>query len=163
MSAYAFQLMAYRRNGNIGDHFMYVCAYTQTFLGLVEVFAAIVLFELLVGCVEGGLINWPDDKLCIGSWSSANSCIFSKVALSVVFVIVPVKWGHCVYFRFQAQWYILIFWLFSSKSLISDLMRQPTPCTCGQTGVMEHTALQCDSWGRWLMRKVWRKKYRQQW
>lgn len=45
-----------------------MCA--QAFLGLVEVFAAIVLFELLVGCVkmEGGLINGPDDeKLFLGS------------------------------------------------------------------------------------------------
>lgn len=44
--------------------------------------------------------------------------------------VMPVKWGQHIYYRFQLQWYILIFWLFSSKSLTSDLMRQPTPCTC---------------------------------
>lgn len=47
----------------------YICVCAQTSLGLVEVFAAIVLFELLVGCVkmEGGLINGPDDeKLFLG-------------------------------------------------------------------------------------------------
>jgi len=39
-------------------------------LGLQKVFAAIVLFEMLVGCVEmeGGLINGPgDEKLFSGS------------------------------------------------------------------------------------------------
>lgn len=47
-----------------------MCVLTQTFVGLVGVFGAVVLFELLVDCVkvEGGLINGPDDEKLFIYW-----------------------------------------------------------------------------------------------
>lgn len=66
---------------------------------MVEVFAAIVLFELLGGCVkmEGGLTSGPDDeKVFIGS--SANSCTFTESLCGLCLSLVPTNllWIHMI-------------------------------------------------------------------